>query len=74
MTILFVVATPNGSHSEHFDLRRTNHNRGKMKEKENEDTSACGLFQLGWLLPILHGSFLAPEFNDRMSDHDEPMS
>ena len=46
MTLLFIVATPNSSHSEHFDLRRTNHNRGKMKEKENKDTNACGLFQL----------------------------
>ena len=39
-----VVATPNSNHSEHFDLRRTNHNRGKMKEKENENTNACGPF------------------------------
>ena len=46
-TLQFVVATPNSSHSEHFDLRRTNHNRGKMKEKENKNTSECGLFQLG---------------------------
>ena len=45
-----------------------------MKEEENENTNACGLFQLGWLLPILRGFFLAPEFTDRMSDHDEPMS
>ena len=34
----------NSSHSEHFDLWRTNHNRGKMKEKENENTHACGPF------------------------------
>ena len=45
-----------------------------MKEEVNENTNACGLFQPGWLLPILHGFFLAPEFNDRMSDRDEPMS
>ena len=47
-----------------------------MKEKENENTNACGLFriQLGWLLPTLHRFFLAPEFNDDMSDYDEPMS
>ena len=45
-----------------------------MKEKENQNTNACGLFQLGWLLPILPGFFLAPEFNDRMSDHNAPMS
>ena len=45
-----------------------------MKEKENENTDARGLFQLGWLLPTLHGFFLAPELNDRMSDDDEPMS
>ena len=28
----------------HFDLRRTNHNRGKKKENENENTNACGPF------------------------------
>ena len=73
---LFVVATPNNSHSKHFDLdlRRTNHNRGKMKKMKTRRRMHAVLFQLGWLLPTLHGSFLPPEFNDRMSDHDEPMS
>ena len=33
----------------------------EKKKKENENTNACYLFQLGWLLPTLHGSFLAPD-------------
>ena len=46
-----------------------------MKEKENENMNACGPFLVAmWLLPTLHSFFLAPEFKDRMSDHDEPMS
>ena len=33
-TLHFVVATPNSSHSEHFDLRRTNHNKGEWKKRK----------------------------------------
>ena len=47
--------------------RRENERKGK---REHE----CVFSFLGWLLPTLHGFFLAPDFNDRMSDYDEPMS
>ena len=60
-----------------FQTLRSSKNEPQQRENERKDTTmntnACGPFP-GWLLPTLHGFFFAPEFTDRMSDVDEPMS
>ena len=66
------------SHTQQQPFRTLRSLKNEPQQRENErkgkQERECVRYFPGWLLPTLHGFFLAPEFNDSMSDHDEPMS
>ena len=61
-------------HAQWQPFRALQYSKKEPQRKENERKGKweheCVFSFLGWLLPTLHGFFLAPDFNDRMSDHD----
>ena len=65
-------------HAQQQPFRTLRYLKNEAQQRENERKGKweheCMRSFPGWLLPTVHGFFLAPEFNDRMSDHDEPMS
>ena len=63
-------------HAQQQPFRALRSSKNEPQQRENERKGKreheCLWSFPGWLLPTLHGFFRAPDFNDRMSDHDEP--